>query len=157
MNRYDGAIAAQSSWLHHAAPDTGGVAPQQVALQSSEDVVRLRKLVRDLAVAQGMSLVDQTKLVTAASELARNTVIHGGGGHAEIATVAASGRRGVQLRFVDQGPGIADVQEALRDGFTTGNGMGLGLGGARRLSDAFDIVTAPGQGTTVTIARYGAF
>ncbi|WP_420991897.1 anti-sigma regulatory factor [Cupriavidus sp. 30B13] len=157
MNRHDGDFAGQPSWPPPPSFGAGGAAPQQVPLQSSEDVVRLRKLVRDAAVAQGMSLVDQTKLVTAASELARNTVVYGGGGHAEILPVSAGGRRGVQLRFVDRGPGIPDVQAALRDGFTTGNGMGLGLGGARRLSDAFDIVTAPQRGTTVTITRYGAF
>ncbi|WP_454726312.1 MULTISPECIES: ATP-binding protein [Cupriavidus] len=157
MNRHGGGLAGGPAWPRALLSGADGAAAQQVPLRTGEDVVRLRKLVRDVAVEQGMSLVDQTKLVTAASELARNTVTYGGGGHAEILPVSEGARRGVQLRFVDHGPGIPDVQAALRDGFTTGSGMGLGLGGARRLSDTFDIVTAPEQGTTVTIVRYGAF
>lgn len=156
MNPHDGAFAAQGSWLRQAMPESHAAA-QNMPLRTGEDVVRLRKLVREAAVAQGMSLVDQTKLVTAASELARNMVLYGGGGTAQVLPVTAGARRGVQLRFIDQGPGIADVQAALRDGFTTGGGLGLGLGGARRLSDAFEIDSAPGRGTTVTIARYGVF
>ena len=144
MNPHDGAFAAQRPWLQEALRETDA-AVQHVPLRTGEDVVRLRKLVREAAVAQGMSLVDQTKLVTAASELARNTVLYGGGGTAEVLPVTAGARRGVQLRFIDQGPGIADVQAAMQDGFTTGDGMGLGLGGARRLSDAFEIDSAPGR------------
>ncbi len=123
-------------------------------IRSQEDVVRVRQATRESAVAQGFSLVDQTKLVTAASELARNTLEYGGGGEVEIATVSNPPRRGVRLTFSDRGPGIPDIEEALRDGFTTGSGLGLGLGGARRLCNEFSIESAPGEGTRVTIARW---
>jgi serine/threonine-protein kinase RsbT len=123
-------------------------------LKSSEDIVRVRQATRESAIAQGLSLVDQTKLVTAASELARNTLDYGGGGEVEIARLDEPPRKGVRLTFIDQGPGIADVEQALRDGFTTGSGLGLGLGGARRLCNEFVIDTRPGQGTKVTIARW---
>ena len=126
----------------------------EVALKAGEDVVRLRQMVRERAIAVGFSLVDQTKVVTAASELGRNTIQYGGGGHARITVVERGGRRGLRLEFIDQGPGIADVSLALTDGYTTGNGLGLGLSGARRLSDEFDIQTAPGQGTHITIVRW---
>lgn len=129
-------------------------APVTVPLQSQDDVVRLRQVVRDLAQAQGLSLVDQTKLITAASELARNTVIYGGGGHADVAPVREGLRGGVQLTLRDEGPGIADVELALTDGYTTGNGLGLGLSGARRLSDAFELDSAPGRGTRVSITKW---
>jgi serine/threonine-protein kinase RsbT len=105
-----------------------------------------------VAVEAGLSLVDQTKIVTAASELARNTLDYGGGGTVSIELVAGP-RRGVRMCFEDQGPGIPDIAAALRDGFTTGNGLGLGLGGAKRLSSEFAIDSMPGQGTRVTIAR----
>jgi serine/threonine-protein kinase RsbT len=123
-------------------------------IRSSEDIVRVRQATRESAIAQGLTLVDQTKLVTAASELARNTLDYGGGGDVEIARVDDSPRRGVRLTFVDQGPGIPDVEAALRDGFTTGNGLGLGLGGARRLSNEFSIDSEPGQGTRIMIGRW---
>jgi serine/threonine-protein kinase RsbT len=123
-------------------------------LKSSEDIVRVRQATRESAIAQGLSLVDQTKLVTAASELARNTLDYGGGGEVEIARLDEPPRKGVRLTFIDQGPGIPDVEQALRDGFTTGSGLGLGLGGARRLCNEFVIDTRPGQGTKVTIARW---
>jgi serine/threonine-protein kinase RsbT len=123
-------------------------------IRSSEDVVRVRASVRDAAVAAGFSLVDQTKFVTAASELARNTIDYGKGGEVEIESVEAGGRKGVRLIFVDKGPGIPDIEQALKDGFTTGGGLGLGLGGARRLSNEFSIQSQPGQGTRVTIARW---
>ncbi len=123
-------------------------------IRSQEDVVRVRQATRESAVAQGFSLVDQTKLVTAASELARNTLEYGGGGEVEIATVSNPPRRGVRLTFSDRGPGIPDIEEALRDGFTTGSGLGLGLGGARRLCNEFSIESTPGEGTRVTIARW---
>jgi serine/threonine-protein kinase RsbT len=126
----------------------------EVALRASEDVVRLRQEVRERAVAAGFSLVDQTKIVTAASELGRNTVLYGGGGIAHIADVANAKRRGLRLEFVDQGPGIADISLALKDGFTTGTGLGLGLSGAKRLSDEFHIESAPGKGTRVAIVRW---
>jgi len=126
---------------------------EQLAILSSEDVVRVRQRVRTLAVEAGLSLVDQTKIVTAASELARNTLDYGGGGHV-VAEQLAVPRRGVRLTFVDNGPGIRNIDEALRDGFTTGGGLGLGLGGAKRLSSEFSIDSAPGQGTRIMIARW---
>jgi len=116
--------------------------------------VRLRQVVRERAIAAGFSLVDQTKVVTAASELGRNTIQYGGGGHARVTMVENGPRRGLRLEFIDQGPGIADVALALTDGYTTGKGLGLGLSGAKRLSDEFSIQTAPGQGTHVTIVRW---
>lgn len=134
--------------------DTRADRPDQLELRSGEDVVRLRQAVRERAVAAGFSLVDQTKVVTAASELGRNTVQHGGGGHARISVLVNGARRGVKLEFVDQGPGIPDIQLALKDGYTTASGLGLGLSGARRLSDEFDIESAPGKGTRVTIVRW---
>ena len=130
---------------------------EELTLKSGEDVVRLRKVVRERAVALGFSLVDQTKVVTAASELGRNTIQYGGGGKVAIAVVAEGGKRGLRLEFIDQGPGIADVAQALVDGYTTGGGLGLGLSGAKRLSDAFDIESAPGKGTRVTIVRWKPF
>jgi serine/threonine-protein kinase RsbT len=119
--------------------------------------VRLRKLVRERAVAAGFSLVDQTKIVTAASELGRNTIQYGGGGHARIAVVENGSRRGLRLEFLDRGPGIADLALALTDGYTTGGGLGLGLSGAKRLCDEFHIESAPGEGTHVTIVRWRAY
>ena len=132
-------------------------AAREIPLRSGEDVVRLRQAVRERAVAVGFSLVDQTKIVTAASELGRNTIQYGGGGVAHIADVSRNGRRGLRLEFVDQGPGIADVAQALTDGFTTGGGLGLGLSGSKRLCDEFDIDSAPGRGTRVTIVRWKPF
>jgi serine/threonine-protein kinase RsbT len=123
-------------------------------IRSSADVVAVRQAARALAELAGLSLVDQTKLVTAASELARNTLDYGGGGTVQLETVENGIRRGVRLTFEDAGPGIPNVAEALKDGFTTGNGLGLGLGGARRLVNDFAIESAPGQGTRVTIARW---
>lgn len=128
--------------------------PQAQAIQSDEDVVRVRQLVRTLAVAAKLSLVDQTKLVTAASELARNTLVYGGGGSVEVSVVDNGRRRGVRILFADTGPGIADLDLALTDGYTTGGGLGLGLSGARRLVDEFDIETAPGAGTRVTVTKW---
>jgi serine/threonine-protein kinase RsbT len=117
-------------------------------------VVRVRQAVRARAVGVGFSLVDQTKIVTAASEIARNTVDYGGGGTARIEVVRNGQRRGVRLTFTDQGPGIADLTMALKDGYTTGSGLGLGLSGAKRLCNEFDVRSAPGQGTVVTLARW---
>jgi serine/threonine-protein kinase RsbT len=125
-----------------------------LGVHSDEDVVRVRQVTRQWAVALTFSLVDQTKIVTAASELARNTLIHGGGGSARIEELLDGSRRGLRLTFEDKGPGIADVPQALRDGHTTGSGLGLGLGGARRLSSEFDITSVPGQGTRVSITRW---
>ena len=127
---------------------------EEQPLVAGEDVVRLRKVVRDRAIAVGLSLVDQTKIVTAASELGRNTIQYGGGGKVTIAAVSDGLRRGVRLEFDDQGPGIADIEQALQDGYTTGGGLGLGLSGAKRLSNEFDIQSAPGKGTRVVIIRW---
>jgi serine/threonine-protein kinase RsbT len=123
-------------------------------LRAAEDVVRLRQAVRAWAVDLGFSLIDQTKVVTAASELARNTVDHGGGGTARLEALQEGSRRGVRVIFEDKGPGMADVERALQDGFTTGRGLGLGLGGARRLSSDFSIDSRVGQGTRVMITRW---
>lgn len=123
-------------------------------LRRSEDIVRMRQTVREHAVGQGFSLVDQTKMVTAASELARNTIEYGGGGEVEIVQVLNGARKGLQLVFSDRGPGIADVELAMKDGYTSGSGLGLGLGGAKRLSSEFAIDSRPGAGTRVTITRW---
>jgi serine/threonine-protein kinase RsbT len=123
-------------------------------IRSQEDIVRVRKATRENAIAQGFSLVDQTKLVTAASELARNTLDYGNGGEVEITRMLDGARRGLRLTFSDQGPGIDDVEKALTDGFSTGGGLGLGLSGARRLCNEFSIDSAPGKGTRVMIARW---
>ena len=123
-------------------------------VRGSEDIVLVRQAVRAWAVELGFSLVDQTKIVTAASELARNTVIYGGGGSVTLEALSDGPRRGLRLVFEDEGPGIKDVEQAMKDGFTTGNGLGLGLSGAKRLSNEFDIVSALGQGTRVTIGRW---
>lgn len=125
-------------------------------IRSSEDIVRMRQAVRERALAQGFGLVDQTKVVTAASELARNTLDYGGGGEVTIESLSHAGRTGLRLVFADRGPGIPDIERALKDGFTTGNGLGLGLGGAKRLSSEFDIDSIPGQGTRITITRWRA-
>lgn len=123
-------------------------------IRSSEDVVGVRQAVRRCAVALGFNLVDQTKIVTASSELARNTFLYGGGGVATLETVRNGGRSGLRITFADEGPGIASISDAMRDGFTTGGGMGLGLGGAKRLSHEFDIESQPGHGTRITILRW---
>ena len=127
---------------------------ERVTVSSDQDVVRVRQLVRTVAVAVKLSLVDQTKLVTAASELARNTLVYGGGGVVEVDRVENGRRSGIRISFVDQGPGIPDLGLALSDGFTTGGGLGLGLSGARRLVDEFDINTAVGQGTSITVTKW---
>jgi serine/threonine-protein kinase RsbT len=123
-------------------------------IRADEDVVAARRLVRELALLVGFNLVDQTKVVTAASELARNVLQHGGGGTLSASALNDDNRRGLRLVFEDSGPGIADIQLAMKDGFTTGAGLGLGLGGARRLSSEFEIDSTPGAGTRVTIARW---
>ena len=127
---------------------------ETLSLRSSEDVVLVRQAVRAAAVDLRFSLVDQTKIVTAASELGRNTLDYGGGGTVRLQVLQDGGRRGLRLTFEDKGPGITDVERALKDGYTTGGGLGLGLGGARRLSSEFSIDSRPGEGTKVTIARW---
>lgn len=127
---------------------------ETVPIQDSVDIVRVRRIVREYSIAQGFSLVDQTKLVTAASELARNTLDYGLGGEVLLETLNDNDRRGIRLTFHDKGPGIPDVEAALRDGFTTGSGLGLGLGGAKRLVNEFDIESKPGDGTRVSITRW---
>jgi serine/threonine-protein kinase RsbT len=124
------------------------------SIGSSSDVVKVRQLVRQWTISLGFSLVDRTKMVTAASELARNAWEHGGGGTVTLESLNNESRRGLRLTFSDQGAGIADVEQALKDGYTTGGGMGLGLGGAKRLVNEFKIDSAPGQGTKVMIVRW---
>jgi serine/threonine-protein kinase RsbT len=127
---------------------------ERLPIADDQDVVRIRQAVRAAAVGANLSLVDQTKLITAASELARNTLIYGGGGYADLETVSNGRRTGVRVVFVDEGPGIPDVDLALTDGYTTGAGLGLGLSGARRLVDEFDLVTKPDHGTRVTVIKW---
>ncbi|WP_157239608.1 anti-sigma regulatory factor [Catenuloplanes japonicus] len=129
-------------------------AGETIVISSDEDVVRVRQLTRTVAVRVKLSLVDQTKLVTAASELARNTLVYGGGGSAEVTVVDSGRRRGVRIVFSDQGPGIADLDLALTDGWTSGGGLGLGLSGSRRLVDEFDIQTVVGEGTRITVTKW---
>ena len=127
---------------------------ETMPIRSSQDVVRVRQAVRELAIAQGLSLVDQTKIVTAASELARNTLDHGGGGTVRLEVLNSEARRGLRLTFEDKGPGIPDIDLALKDGYSTGGGLGLGLSGAKRLSNEFEIFSRVGEGTRVMIARW---
>lgn len=129
-------------------------AAHRLAIATDGDVVRVRQAVRALAQGARLSLVDQTKLVTAASELARNTLIYGGGGEAVLSELTDGRRTGVRVEFRDEGPGIGDLDQAMTDGWTSGNGLGLGLSGARRLVEQFEIDTAPGAGTRVTIASW---
>ena len=127
---------------------------ETLELRSAADVVAVRQLVRTWAVEAGFSLVDQTKMVTAASELARNTIDYGGGGVVRLELLTEGARRGLRVAFEDHGPGIPDVDKALTDHYTTGNGLGLGLGGARRLVNEFDISSRVGEGTRVVITRW---
>jgi serine/threonine-protein kinase RsbT len=123
-------------------------------ITTAEDVVTVRQAVRQRAVDLGFNLVDQTKIVTAASELARNTLQYGGGGTLRIEEVIEGARRGIRLVFEDNGPGIPNIELAMKDGYTTGSGLGLGLSGAKRLSNEFNIQSRPGEGTRVTIVRW---
>jgi serine/threonine-protein kinase RsbT len=127
---------------------------ETMPIRAAADVVLVRQAVRAWAVAQGLGLVDQTKIVTAASELARNTVDYGGGGTVRLQAVQEGARKGLRLTFEDRGPGIADVKLALTDGYTTGNGMGLGLSGSKRLVNEFELWSEVGQGTRVTVTRW---
>jgi serine/threonine-protein kinase RsbT len=132
----------------------GATRTDALEVQASEDVVRVRQAVRARAAGLGFSIVDQTKIVTAASELARNTLEHGGGGECFIDVLEDGSRRGLRLSFEDTGPGIADIALALTDGYTTGNGLGLGLSGSRRLVNEFELWSRPGEGTRVTVIRW---
>jgi serine/threonine-protein kinase RsbT len=129
------------------------VSSESIPVASEPDVVIVRRRVRECAAQIGLSLVDQTKVVTAASELARNTLIYGGGGNMQLESLNGP-RLGIRLTFHDNGPGIPDIELALRDGFTTGSGLGLGLGGTKRLVNEFEIQSKVGQGTKVTITRW---
>jgi serine/threonine-protein kinase RsbT len=126
----------------------------QLPLDRDDHIVVVRQTVRQRAIELGFSLVDQTKIVTAASELARNAIQHGGGGTAVVETVNDGARRGLRLTFEDRGPGIADITLAMKDGYTTGGGLGLGLSGAKRLSNEFSIASVVGEGTRVVITRW---
>ncbi|MFA5221775.1 MAG: anti-sigma regulatory factor [Methanoregula sp.] len=128
--------------------------PETVELRTSEDIVRARQRVRSRMIEQGFSLIDQTKMVTAASELARNTIDYGKGGTMHIKSLSDGGRTGIRLVFLDQGPGIRDIQQALKDGFSTGLGLGLGLSGSKRLVNEFEIWSEPDKGTQVTVTRW---
>ena len=128
----------------------------ELPLRAQEDVVAVRQVVRTHAVSIGLSLVDQTKFVTAASELGRNAVIHGGGGMAYLEVVHQGTKRGIRVTFQDQGPGIADIERAMQDGYTSGSGLGLGLGGAKRLASEFKIESTPGSGTRITITQWSS-
>lgn len=131
-----------------------GEVEAKLDIRSGEDVVRVRQAVRALTIRAGLSLVDQTKVVTAASELARNTLDYGGGGSVTLERLTNGAKTGIRLVFEDQGPGIADINLALKDGYTTGGGLGLGLSGAKRLSNEFNIESKVGEGTRVTIVRW---
>lgn len=127
---------------------------ETLSIAESEDIVLVRQAVRQIAVKLGFNLVDQTKIVTATSELARNTLDYGGGGTMRLEVVQNGRFPGIRLTFEDRGPGIADIAQAMKDGFTSGKGMGLGLGGAKRLSDEFEIESTPGEGTRISILRW---
>lgn len=127
---------------------------ETMSIQSAQDVILVRQAVRKFAVELGFSLVDQTKIVTAASELARNTLDYGGSGTVKLEALQDGMRRGLRLIFEDSGPGIPDIDLALKDGYTTGGGLGMGLGGAKRLVNEFNIVSRVGEGTCITITKW---
>ncbi|GAB3153096.1 anti-sigma regulatory factor [Microbispora hainanensis] len=130
-------------------------APRELPIATNGDVVVVRQQTRTLAAEIGLSLVDQTKIVTAASELARNALVHAGGGRVVIEVLEGGRRPGLRLVFTDEGPGIPDIEQALTEGWSTAGGLGLGLSGSRRLVDEFDLVSAPGEGTSVTVTKWG--
>ena len=128
--------------------------PETVPVKTEDDVVAVRRIVRQFTLDMKFGLVDQTKIVTAASELARNTVLHGGGGQMTVEWLVSGVRNGIKLTFEDTGPGIADIEQALVDGYTTKNGMGLGLSGSKRLMNEFEIQSTPGVGTRVSVIKW---
>ncbi|HEY7426796.1 MAG TPA: anti-sigma regulatory factor [Gemmataceae bacterium] len=127
---------------------------ESMPIRSESDIVLARQLARKWSAELGFSLVDQTKIVTATSELARNTLIHGGGGAVRLESLSEGARKGLRLTFEDQGPGIANIELAMRDGYTTGNGLGLGLSGSKRLMSEFDLMSRVGEGTRVTVVKW---
>ena len=127
---------------------------ETLPIRSDSDVVAVRQAVRTAAAGMRFSVVDQTKIVTATSELARNTLIYGGGGSAVISQIHVNGREGIRVVFEDRGPGIPDIERAMTDGYTSGSGMGLGLGGSKRLVNEFELVSKVGEGTRITITRW---
>jgi serine/threonine-protein kinase RsbT len=141
-------------WTSEPGTWVPAAANERVPIAASGDIVTVRQLVRSRAIEQGFSLVDQTKMVTAASELARNALDYGGGGTVLLESLVEGSRKGLRLTFDDDGPGIPDIELALRDGYTTGRGLGLGLSGARRLVNEFYLRSAPGEGTHVTVTRW---
>lgn len=145
-------MAIVQHWTFDGVPPDAQAA--EFEIQSDADVVKVRQAARQLAQKAALSIVDQTKIVTAVSELARNTLIHGGGGTAHVEIVKDEKRAGVRARFIDDGPGIADINRAMSGGFSTGSGLGLGLSGSRRLVDVFDLDTAPGSGTRITVTKW---
>lgn len=135
-------------------PGVEATEPQELPIAADRDVVKVRQAMRTFCLEAKLTLVDQTKAITAASELARNALVHGGGGRATIELVDGGGRLGVRAVFADDGPGIPDIDQALDDGWSSGSGLGLGLSGSRRLVDAFEIETEVGKGTKVTITKW---
>lgn len=129
-------------------------APKTLPLRCESDIVQARREVRDLTIRLGWSLIEQTKFVTATSEIARNTLVHGRGGQMTVEEFLRDGRAGIRLVFTDEGPGISDLTLAMRDGYTTGNGMGLGLSGSKRLVNEFDIQSEVGKGTRITLVKW---
>ena len=127
---------------------------ETLTIATSADIVRVRQAVRQMAVELKFSLIDQTKIVTAASEIARNTLDYGGGGTMEMEALEAFNRQGLRLIFSDNGPGIPDLELALKDGYTTGGGLGMGLGGTKRLMNEFEVVSRVGEGTSITIVKW---
>ncbi|MFB7755462.1 ATP-binding protein [Streptomyces sp. NPDC056121] len=146
--------ATENHGTTHPAPSAAVEPPTQTRLRTEEDLLTVRHAVRAATLKCGFGIVDQTRVVTAASELARNAYIHGGGGALSIEHLRRGDMRGVRLTVRDDGPGIPDLDVALTDGYTTGTGLGHGLGGARRLVDDFEVHSAPGQGTTVIVTRW---
>lgn len=142
--------------VHHSTIEgvSASADEQRFEINTDSDVVRVRQAVRLLAQKAALSIVDQTKIVTAASELARNTLIHGGGGFARVQLIEENARKGVRIMLSDEGPGIADIGKAMSGGFSTAGGMGLGLSGSRRLADAFNLETSAGNGTRVTVTKW---